>query len=267
MNTVQIDENEKVDYKQLFITIFHYKYMILLFTVTAALISTYHAYFKPDIYRASATVEVGVESYGNRGGDVISQAMSPGSLDAETEKGIIRSRFLATKAADKVDVLHRYYATRKFKEVELYKSSPFNVGMLRGYGISFELYPVDEKHYRLVMEGHRGKKGEKWIYDKVLPYGEEIDTPDFHLNIVKTGEMKDEKYRFVILNPKDRGVIAKGGVSVSQVSKFSHLLQISYEDTVPLRAQEFANALANAYLQQNIEKKTKEATQKLEFPQ
>ena len=65
---------------------------------------------------------------------------------------IIKSRFLAIKAAQNVDVLHRYYTTRKYKELELYKESPFQVGMIRGYGISFNFYPIDEKSYRLVVK-------------------------------------------------------------------------------------------------------------------
>ncbi len=265
MNNTHIDEDE-IDLKEVFRTIYRYKYMIIFFVIIFTLVSAYIAYFKPNVYKASSTVEVGIERYGSYGGgDVLSMAMSPGAANAETEMEIIRSRFLAAKAAKEVDVLHRYYTIRRFKEVELYKSSPFQVGMLRGYGMSFELYPVDDKQYRLVLPEFKDENKTTVSYDKVLPYGEEIDTPYFHLNVVKTGEMTDSKYRFVVFDPKEEGSIAQGGISVSQLSKYSSILQISYEDNVALRAQEFANALAKAYLQQNIEKKTKEATQKLEF--
>jgi len=57
----------------------------------------------------------------------------------------------------------------------------------------------------------------------------------------------------------------QGGVSVRQKSKHSTLLEISYYDHVPKRAQAFANALSEAYIEQSIEKKTKEATRKLAF--
>ena len=265
MNNTQIDEDE-IDLREVFRTIYRYKYMIILFVVVFTLASAYIAYFKPNVYKASSTVEVGIERYGSYGGgDVLAMAMSPGAANAETEMEIIKSRFLAAKAAKDVDVLHRYYTTRRFREVELYKESPFRVGMLRGYDIPFELYPVDEKRYRLVVSGYEEKNGTVVSYDRVLPYGEEIDTPHFHLNVLRTGEMRDDSYRFVVFAPEEKGSIAQEGISVSQRSKFSTILEISYEDNVPLRAQEFANALAKAYLQQNIEKKTKEATQKLEF--
>jgi len=265
MNNTQIDEDE-IDIKEVFRTIYHYKYMIIFFVFIFTLTSAYIAYFKPNIYKASSTVEVGIERYGSYGGqDVLSMAMSPGAMNAETEMEIIKSRFLASKAAKDVDVLHRYYTTRRFKEVELYKSSPFQVGILRGYDISFMLYPVDDKRYRLVLPEFEDKNKTKVSYDKVLPYGQEIDSPYFHLNVIKTGKMTDGQYRFIVYSPKKKGSIAQRGVSANQLSKYSTILQISYEDNVALRAQEFANALAKAYLKQNIEKKTKEATQKLEF--
>ncbi len=265
MNNTDIDEDE-IDLKEVFRTIFRYKYMIISLVLISTVISAYIAYFKPNVYKASSTVEVGIERSGGYGGqDVLSMAMSPGTVNADTEMEIIRSRFLAEKAAEHVDVLHRYYSTRRFKEVELYKQSPFRVGMLKGYGISFDLYPMDDKAYRLVVEEMKDENGTAWSYDEVLPYGEEIDSAHFHLNVVKTGKMNDPQYRFVVYDPKDAGLIGQAGVGVAQLSKFSTILEISHEDNVALRAQEFTNALAQAYLQQNIEKKTKEATRKLEF--
>ncbi len=266
MANTQIVDDE-IDYKEILQTIYRYRYMIIASIIIFTLGSAYIAYFKPNIYRASSTVEVGIEPYGRYYGshDIISMAMTPDAISAETEMQIIESRFLAAKAAKKVDVLHHYYTTRRFKEMELYKDSPFRVGMLRGYGLSFELYPVDTKHYRLVLPEFKDENKTVISYDKILPYGKEIDTPYFHLNIVKSGKMNDGHYRFVVDDPQKAGKIAQKGIDVSQLSKFSTILKISYEDNVPLRAQEFANALAEAYLKQNIEKKTREATQKLAF--
>jgi hypothetical protein len=246
MNNEQIDEDE-IDLKEVFRTIFRYKWMIMALVIISTVISAYIAYFKPNIYKASSTVEVGIERSGGYGGqDVLAMAMSPGAVNADTEMEIIRSRFLAEKAAEHVDVLHRYYTTRRFKEVELYKNSPFQVGMLKGYGISIHLYPENDKTYRLVVNEMEDENGTTWSYDQVLPYAEEIDTPYFHLNVVQVKALKDPQYRFVVFNPEDAGTIAQEGVTASQLSKFSTILQISHEDNVALRAQELSNALAQA---------------------
>jgi len=236
--------------------------MILFFVVLFGAVSAYIAYFKPNIYQSTATVEVGLQQHGYRAGDVINMAMDAGAANSDTEIGIIKSRFLAKMAAENVDFSHRYFTTRHFKEVELYKSSPIKVGMLKGFGITFKLYPVaDPKHFRLVVDERKDRNGSVWSYDKVLPFGEEIVTPHFHLNVVRTAPLKDGSYRFVVTKEN----FPVGKVSVSQTSKYSTILAISYEDNVALRTQEYTNALAEAYIKQNIEKKTKEATRKLNF--
>ncbi|MDY0402939.1 polysaccharide biosynthesis tyrosine autokinase [Sulfurovum sp.] len=266
-NLHRIEEDE-IDIREIFSTIYRYKVMIILFILLAGILSSYIAYFKPNVYKSSATVETGIERYGFMASarqDVLSMAMSGDAANAETEIEIIKSRFLSQKAAEEVDVTHRYYTTRRFKEVELYKDSPFKVGMLRGYEISFDFYPVDEKSYRLVVDEALDDNGEAWSYDDVHEYGKEVSTEHFHLNIVRTKEPADSKYRFVVFDPKESGLIAHEGVSVQQLSKYSKLLEISYEDNVALRAQEFADALASAYIRQNIENKTQEAERRLAF--
>jgi capsular exopolysaccharide synthesis family protein len=260
-SNVNMSEDE-IDLKEVFRTLYRYKIMIILFVLFFGAVSAYYAYFKPSIYQASSTVEVGLQKRGyGGGGDVLSMAMDPGVMNPSTEMEIIQSRFLAKKALEKVDFSHHYYTTRRYREVELYKDAPFKVGMLTGFGISFNLYDVNETHYRLSVEKAVDENGTEWEYDKVLPYGTEIVEKQFHLNVVCTAPLEDSSYRFVI----DKENWPNGKVSVAQTSKFSMILRISYEDNVPLRAQEYANALADAYIRQNIEKKTKEATLKLDF--
>jgi len=254
------DEDE-IDIKKLFQTLSRYKYMIIIFVILFGMASSYIAYFKPNIYEATATVEVGMQQGGSGAEDILSMAMDPGAMNADTEIGIIQSRFLAHKALEYVDFSHRYFTIRNFKEIELYKDAPFLVGMLKGFDTVFKLYGIDEKHYRLVVENAIDENDQEWSYDKKHSYGEEIVTIHFHLNVVKVAKFTDTFYTFSVTEKNE----PLEDVKVAQTTKRSNLLKISYEDNVPLRAQEYANALANAYIQQNIEKKAKEATLKLDF--
>ena len=232
-NSVQIDDEDEIDIKEIFRTVYRYRYMILLLVILFTVVSSYHAYFKPNVYKASATVEVGLEQRGYGGQDILAMATESGAMNADTEMDIIKSRFLTEKALKKVNFSHRYYTTRRYKELELYKESPFQVGMNKGYGISFDFYPLDEKSYRLVVVEEKDNSGTVWSYDQTLPYSKEIVTEHFHLNIVKTKEPEDAQYRFVIMDPENMGSYVQGGVSVSQKSKYSTMLEISYEDNVP----------------------------------
>lgn len=266
MHTNNAIHEDEIDIKEVFRTIYRYRYMIISLIILFGLASTYYAYFKTNIYKATATVEVGIQSRGYGSQDMLTMATTgSGMYDPTKEVQIIKSRFLAEKAADKVNVTHRYYTTRRFKEVELYKDSPFEVGMLRGYGYSFKLIPIDDDRYRLILDEQIDSNGLAWSYNKIHKYGKEISTKEFHLNVIKKGVPQDESYRFVVYDPKKRGSIAQGGVSVTQPVKYSSILMISYEDNIPSRAQEFTNALASAYIEQNIERKTKEAEQRLTF--
>ena len=262
---MQIEE-DGIDIKEVFGTIYRYKFMIILLVILFAAGSSYYAYFKPNVYKASSTVEVGMEQRGYGGmQDMLAMATESGSMNADTEMEIIQSRFLSEKALKEVNFSHKYYTTRRFKEVELYKNSPFVVGMNKGYYISFDFYPIDTKTYRLVVKEAEDENETVWSYDETLPYDKEIVTKHFHLNIVKTKEAKNAQYRFMVMDPADMGSYVQGGISVNQMTQYSTILEISYSDNIALRAQEAANALSEAYIEQSIDKKTKEATRKLAF--
>ena len=263
-NQVQIDEDE-IDIKEVFRTIFEYKIVILLFVIIFGLGSAYYAYFKDNVYQASATVEVGADKKGFSQEDMLAAAMDSGSTNVDTEMEIIKSRFLAERMAKKVDFAHKYYTTRKFKELELYNKSPIEVGMNKGFGISFYLTPINEKEYLLEVREFKDEEGNVWSYSQKHPYGKEVLNKRFHLNVLRKQKTVDSEYRFVVLDPKEVGSVIQEGVSVSQTSKRSTILRISYEDNVALRAKEATNALAQEYIRQSIEKKTKEATRTLDF--
>ncbi len=260
MNRTEIQNNaDEINIKEIIRIVFQYKYMIMSFVMIFTFSSAYFAYFKPNVFKASTTIEVGSKK--SAGNDILNMAMNTEKMNSATEIEIITSRFLREKALKKVNFTHFYYFTKKFKEIELYKDSPFEVGMLKGYDISFNYYPIDETTYRLVVEEAISSDGKIWNYDEVHSYGTEIITEYFHLNIVKTKDAKESQYRFVI---KKNPALA-GGISVRRRAKYSTILEISYTDNVPLRAKEYANALAQAYIEQNIERKTREATRKLDF--
>ena len=253
-------EEKDIDFKALFLNILQYKWMILICIALFGIGSSYYAYSIPNVYRATASVKVGLDE-DQYAKDVISMAMGKGAVNASTEKDIITSMYLSEKALEAVDFTHHYYAKTELKEIELYKQSPFKVFLTEGYGISFYLYPIDKEHYRLLVHTQLGNDGTSWEYDQIHIYGETVTTNHFTLSILLENNPKYEEYRFII----DKKRKAFGSVSVSQHLENSTILQISVEDTVALRAEEYANALAKAYVKQNVENKSREAVQRISF--
>ncbi len=259
-------EEEKVDLRAVFRIIHYYRYMIISVTILFTIVSAIFIYFQPDIYQSTSTIEVKEETKKMSTDDFLAAAMmdsSSGNLD--TKIVIIKSASMANRALKKVDLSHHYYTTRKFKEIELYKTSPFQVSMLKGFELSFTLIPVDDKSYQLIREETEDKNEQVWGYDKIHLYDKEIITEYFHLNVVKNTEMTEESYRFVIIDPKKMGRIAQENIFVSTIFKNASVLSISYTDNIALRSQEFTNALAKAYLEESIETKNREAELKLNF--
>lgn len=263
---VQIEEDE-IDLKEVFSTLKRYKWMILAFVLLFTIAAAAFAYFKPNVYQAESTVEISTEKKGvGSQEDILSMAIGGASTDVDTEIVIVQSLSLIQKAMASVDLTHHYFTTRHFKKTELYKSSPFEVGMKRGFGIHFELFPVDKRHYKLLVEDAKDENRTEWSYEGIHTYGQEVKTPHFHLNVVKKGKMEEERYSFYVLDTlKAARNVKSDHLSVSQVSKKASVISIKYSDNVALRATEFTNALAQAYVRQNIERKTREAELKLKF--
>ncbi|SFV60089.1 Tyrosine-protein kinase Wzc [hydrothermal vent metagenome] len=253
-------EEYNIDIKALFEVFYQKKLLLFLITLLFALLSTFYAYFQPNIYKATASVKVGLDK-GAVAKDLLSVAMGKGAVTEGTEKDLINSRYLKEQAMQLVDFSHHYYTTQYYREIELYKDAPFKVVMSKGYGYSFTLTVMDEEHYQLTLENIKRTDGSVLNYRQIHRFGENVVTEDFQLKIIKQIPFHAQKYRFVI----DKNSHISGSISAKQTSKHSTIFKISYEDTVPLRAQEFTNALAMAYVNQNVENTNREATQKLIF--
>ncbi len=256
-------EPVEIDVQKVFFDIYQYKWMILLSMLIFGSIGSYYAYFLPNVYKATASIKVGVDK-DDYAKDVVSIAMGRGAINASTEKDLIKSRYLSDKVLQKMDFREHYYEVKHYRATEIYKNSPFSVSMTRGYGILFDVHSIDKTHYRLMIKekGFFSRLlGNTFSYDRVHEYGEKVHTSTFSLILTKKHDSYDAEYQFLI----DASRRTFGRVSVVQYSEHSTILQVSVEDTVALRSQEYANALAQAYIQQNIETKTQEATERLSF--
>ena len=270
LNTKRVEvEEDVVDIKRVAAILYRYKISIITITVLFALFFAYRAYFMPDIYSATATVEIGRDNrFGSGdGSDILSMATSPERTSTSTEMEIIKSRFLAEQAIQNIDFAHHYYVPAEFKELELYKASPFDVNLTKGYNISFTISPYNEESYGVEAHGVDRSSGETWEYAKVHHFGEKVDNAHFTFTLTLNNGKKldNEKYRFVVQDELSAVKTAQAGVSVKRLGKFSSILAITCSNTVPLRAQEFTNALADAYISQSVYKKTREAAKTLTF--
>lgn len=255
-------QDHDIHIKKVFHILDRYKWSIVFITLFFTVATYTYLYFKPNIYKTFATVEVGKSSRVKQ--DVLSQLSDSMSLDTEVD--IIKSRFVMHRALRDIDFTHKYYVIRNYKTIELYKKSPFSVDLEKGFGLEFTLKPIkDTREFELSVKGE--ENGEVWTYTNIHQYDQEIKESHFHLTVYKNKAMalRDNTYKFKVLSELSAVKMAMAGVGVEHSDGYSNIIKITNTDNIPLRGQEVVNALARAYLQQNIDKKTQEATKMLEF--
>jgi len=203
-----------------------YKKTILLFISLFIILTSIYTYFSVNCYLAKATIEV--ESIER----------------VHTEVEVIKSRLLLNQALKKVDLSHRYYLKKNLKEREFYKESPFKVYLSKGYNLSFDLNPIDDKHYRLVSKSN--DKTDQWEYDKIHSYSQQVNHSHFNLIIILRDDipLDQEEFRFIV---EDKQTIIKNISKRIQVKRIkeSSIIEISYVDTISKRAIDIVNALAH----------------------
>ena len=278
--------NDEIDLKEVFTTIRRYKISIFFITLIFFIGSAIFAYYKPNIYSSYSSVEI-LEDDSTRAtsADFMLKAFGGNTANIENEIAVINSRFIIQNALESLNLTTRYYSFNKInKKTELYKNIPFVVDIIALedsiYYKNFILVPIDNEKFKLIIKplsqfsmksilAQAGVKPleeeDKIQYEKVHSYGETISTEWFTIRIGKLFEMKAVEYKFNFLYKDDLYDTYSSGLSVSQISEMASVLDISYQDTVSLRAKDILNAITNTYIYENVLQKTKTAELTLGF--
>ena len=265
--SVEIEEDE-IDLKEIFRALGKHKKKILFVTLLFTSLAIIYIYITPNIYSVSTTLELAGKKKGVQSGDMLALAMGAETSNADTEIEMMKSRYLILKALKKLDMVHRYYMTYRYKKTELYENSPFEVVLENGKNIFFTIYPMNAQFYRLEAEGRDPRTSKKWKIDKVCSYTKSIETEYFDFTLyLKNGKKldKDKTYHFIVLGKNKVAIQVQQNLSIAPISDTSSIIRITYTDPVALRAQEFTDALAETYLAEEIAHKTKEASMILDF--
>jgi tyrosine-protein kinase Etk/Wzc len=274
----QVDE---IDLKEVVSIIYKYKHTMMFFATIAFFLSIVFAYFAQNVYSTSATVEI-VSDQRSRAGstDMLTMAFGISNNNIDNELEILHSRFIATKALKSLSIGTRYYTTHNYKERELYKNSPFVVkvdyldNQLLGKKIS--ILPINATSFRLELEPkllEQLKIKAKLVkttdqtptYSQVHTYGKSITTPWAKFSVEKLFELNMEPYAFSYMPNEYMDGFISGKLSASAISEFGTVISIEFKDNVAKRAKEIVNAIADAYLLQEIERNTDEADKTLSF--
>jgi capsular exopolysaccharide synthesis family protein len=272
---------EEIDLKEIVASLLRYKKSMMGITLGIMMLSIFIAYSKTDVYQADLTLQI--QDAATQGpGDFMAAALGTQGGNLGNEIAIFKSRFIAKKVLEKVQVGTRYYSTAGFKAVELYRQSPFTVQadaigeQLIGY--EFQLHPVDAHHFRLSLKPTFGMKVAAFFgsdsaasmlklvsYEGVFSYGSTITHRLFRLKVTKVGEMGMGDYAFTVTPNELMYSLIQSSLGVSVGAEKGSILTLSYQDNIPQRAQDILNTIAEAYESQNIKIKSTSAEKTLGF--
>lgn len=274
---------DEIDLKSLFRTILKYKYTIAFLAIVFTLLASVYAYLKPNVYASYATIELQEEDRGYNSVDSLKRAFTGGGINVDNQIEVFKSKFLAQKALEHLNLNIRYFTTKNYRKKEFYQNSPFivvNKVLDRFiYGKTFMLTPIDKESFKLEIRppSKWSKRGvfaqigvepyephELITYNKIHKYEDEINTQWFTLSVKKLSKLENKHYEFVFIPPNAVGAYLSN-LSVRQVSEFASILQLSIKDNVSLRARDLLNSLFKAYLEQEIQRKTEVANLSLDF--
>lgn len=281
------DDNDEIDLRQLLGTLVDYKWWIISITLVFFLVSAAYALLATPIYRADAIVQVESKVPSLPGLADVSQSlgMSGGAAEASTEIALITSRSVVGSAVDalKLDVsvepnrfpLIGNYLARKAEARDPEALADVRFGMRRfGWGgEKLDIFQFDVPRAQLAREMTL-VVGEKGTYELLDDDGDRLLKGQVGA-LATGGGVKMQVavlrahpgMRFDLMRQRHLTVInnLQRDIGVSESGKDSGILTLAYESADPVLAQSFLQQVAQAYVRQNVERNSAEASAQLAF--
>lgn len=286
--TTATEDTQDIDLRQLLGTLLDHKWWILAITGVFFAVSVAYALLAKPIYRADAIIQVESKVPSLPGLADISQSLgvSSGSAEASTEIALITSRAVVGSAVDelRLDVhvepnrfpLIGNYLARKAEAASPTTLAPTKLGLTRfGWGgellgvFQLEVPPaLFDNEMTLVVDDASGAYS---LYDEggALLLKGKVGTPASGNGVVlQVDRLRAHAgMRFQVEKARRLKIISglQREVSVSESGKDSGILTLGYENADPALAQAFLQQVAQAYVRQNVDRNSAEASAQLVF--
>jgi tyrosine-protein kinase Etk/Wzc len=283
-SSVLSSDTDEIDLRELLGTLVDHRWLILGITGAFFVISVAYALLATPIYRAGAMVQVESKLPALPGLTDLTQTLGMGgSSEATTEIALIMSRSVLGDATDelKLDIQvapYRFPLIGGFLARRNENGDPDTVAApwlgLKSYGWGgekldiFQLEvprPLEEKDLTLIA----GNGGEYQLFDpdgQLLVKGRVGQPASGNGAKIQVAELKaNPGTRFHVTRQRRMDVIAQlqQDVSASESGKDSGILALTYDNADPVLAQQTLQHVAQAYVRQNVERNSAEATAQL----
>jgi tyrosine-protein kinase Etk/Wzc len=241
---------------------------LLFFVIAFTVASFFYAYMTKDLYRASSSMHIGNNKHTAASQDILDSVINSTLSDVNTEIEVMKSRTLIAKAIETIEFKKRYYVNTLLGREELYEKSPFEVDLIYGEGLIFEITPVKEKHFLLEVSGRSDNGSERWEESKLCSYGQVVKTAHFMFTLSLKEKQQPEQnrtYSFQVLSTNAAITEAQNALFVTRPYEDTSIVNIHYLDPMPQRAKAFNTALLDTYLKYDIKIQTEKLSRTLAF--
>ena len=282
------DDVEEIDLRQLLGTLIDHKWWIVAITAVFAIAASAYALFATPIYRADAIVQVESKMPSLPGLTDLSDSLGigGGAGVSTTEIALIKSRSVVGSAAEQlhldIEVMPRRfpivgtYVARRWRDAEPDQLSPSLMG-LSSFAWGGEIlqiskldvpYRLVERKLTLVALGDGNFEilnddAEQLAKGKV---GEVVRSAGG--SVIRVERLRaNAGTRFSVVKRKSISVVneLQERISVNEIGKESGILALGIEDKDADLAQAFLQRVAEAYVRQNVDRNSAEASAQLTF--
>lgn len=267
MNNFELwqEKEDNFDLRLFFLKYLRYWYWFVLALITTLGGAYLYLQYAIPIYKVSATLLIKDEKKGSSSSNEILKEldMFSGSKIVENEIEVLKSKVLAEKVIDDLNLTVSYYKEGWLRDAELFKQSPVTINYISLKDIAYEdplfIRLVDNQNFELLDE-NKSVIG-KYIYTQSLnnSYGRFrvfLNNPN-----AKAGELI--KVKFVKRDKKVEDFTKI--IQVELINLKSTVLQLSLEDAVPEKGKVILSKLIDVYTYSSLEDKNSEATNTLRF--
>ncbi|MEA2091905.1 MAG: Wzz/FepE/Etk N-terminal domain-containing protein, partial [Campylobacterota bacterium] len=269
-----------IDVREFFNVLLHYKWSILLTTILMLLIAAFFLYFKASVYSSRALIEVKSNTKQSMpSGDLIGSAFSSlGGENVDKDIEILKTFHINNLALSKVNFQTQYFVKEGYKKVEIYENVPIDVKNLTVTDKKFlwkmiKLSPSKDG-YSLQIENSFKTKVLHSLFnkeiielddEKIHHYGSSIKTDYFELTIEKKTKIEQPLYFILKGNNRQIYETIRKNLHITQINQNAPLIQVTYEDTIPKRADSYVNAVTESFIFQSVAEKSKQSNRIINF--
>ncbi len=263
--------NDQQQIKRLLVkTVKSIPFLLLVLIITLIAVKKMLSYKNPK-YQSVATIKLDKNTYGFTAANLFKNFdVFSANIDIKAEIELIQSQVIINTALRKMDYKVSYYRIGEIRTSDIYHQTPFLVeyDSLKQelYDIYFDVVIKNRQEYHLTYTDKHG------THRFVGKFGKWIDTDSIKLRLVpnppifnKPDKVVLDHFKFKINSTKRLIDLIKSNLKVKEVDEYVPVILIIYQDESPERAANMVNAIARAYIDDYIDRKSYVAKKSMEF--